>query len=303
MLHGKTLKTISEGFIEVSIMEFIEWYPRGYGVGFKITSKILEVQSEYQKIELYMTEGFGKLLVLDGAVQLVENGEKSYHEPLVHPVMLAHPSPRRVLVIGGGDGGTLREVLRHKSVEHATMVEIDKKVVEVSMEHLKIDEGLLERLFRKEEPRAELIIGDGVEYMKAHKEHFDIIIVDSTDPVGPAKLLFSEEFYRNAYDALSKRGIYITQSGSVYLFTNELLEAYNNMRRVFDKVYYFSFPVIGYASPWSFLVGVKGGIDFTKIDVERAKELELEYYDPERHETLFQIPKYVRKLLEIGPKS
>ncbi|RLF81305.1 spermidine synthase [Thermococci archaeon] len=279
-------------------MEFIEWYPGGYGVGFKVISKITDVESEYQKIELYETEGFGKLLVIDATVQLVEHGERSYHEPLVHPVMLAHPNPKKVLVIGGGDGGTLREVLEHKTVEKAVMVEIDEKVVEVSMKYLKIDGRLLERAIKGEEPRAELIIGDGVEYMKRHKNHFDVIIVDSTDPVGPAKLLFSEEFYRNAYEALGEEGIYITQAGSVYLFTNELLSAYKNMKKVFDRVYYFSFPVIGYASPWSFLVGVKGDIDFTKIDLARAKDLNLQYYDPERHETLFQMPKYVRELLE-----
>jgi len=279
-------------------MEFIEWYPGGYGVGFKIISKITDVESEYQKIELYETEGFGKLLVIDGTVQLVEHGERSYHEPLVHPVMLAHPNPKKVLVIGGGDGGTLREVLEHKTVEKAVMVEIDEKVVEVSMKYLKIDGRLLERAIKGEEPRAELIIGDGVEYMKRHKNHFDVIIVDSTDPVGPAKLLFSEKFYRDAYEALGEKGIYITQAGSVYLFTDELLSAYKNMKKVFDRVYYFSFPVIGYASPWSFLVGVKGDIDFTKVDLVRAKDLNLQYYDPERHETLFRMPKYVRELLE-----
>lgn len=279
-------------------MHFVEWYPLGYGVAFKVTEKLYETQTEYQRLEIYQTEGFGKLLVLDGTVQLVELGEKSYHEPLVHPVMLAHPNPKRVLVIGGGDGGTLREVLKHEVVEKATMVEIDEGVVEASLVYLDVAKDLLERLIRKEEPRAELIIGDGVEYMRNSEEKFDVIIVDSTDPVGPAKLLFSEGFYRDAYNALDERGLYITQAGSVYLFTNELLDAYRSMKKVFDRVYYFSFPVIGYASPWSFLVGVKGDVDFRKVDLERAKGLDLTYYDPERHETLFQMPRYVRELLE-----
>ncbi len=273
-------------------MHFIEWYPRGYGVAFKIKEKLFESQSSYQRIEIYETEGFGKLLVLEGTVQLVEQGEESYHEPLVHPVMLAHPNPRKVLIIGGGDGGTLREVLKHKTVEKAIMVEIDEMVVEISKIYLGIDRGAFD------DPRAEVVIGDGVEYIKRAKEKFDVIIIDSTDPVGPAKQLFSEEFYRHAYEVLNSEGILITQSGSVYLFTNELLDAYSAMKSVFDRVYYFSFPVIGYASPWSFLVGIKGSIDFEKIDVNRAKELELVYYDPERHETLFQMPKYVRELLE-----
>lgn len=276
---------------------FIEWYPRGYGVGFRVTERLLETQTKYQRLELYRTEGFGRLLVLDGTVQLVEVGEESYHEPLVHPVMLAHPNPRRVLIIGGGDGGTLREVLRHRSVERAVMVEIDEMVVEVSRLYMDVERGAFE------DPRAELVIGDGVEYLKNTEESFDVIIVDSTDPVGPAKLLFSEEFYRSAYEKLNERGLYITQAGSVYLFTNELLDAYRAMKRVFDRVHYFSFPVIGYASPWSFLVGVKGDVDFTKVDLERAKGLDLYYYDPERHETLFQMPRYVRLLLERGDEG
>ncbi len=270
---------------------FIEWYPRGYGVGFKVKERLFETQTKYQRLELYETEGFGKMLVLDGTIQLVEVGEESYHEVLVHPALLAHPNPRRVLIIGGGDGGTLREVLRHKTVEKVKMVEIDETVVEVSRIYLGIDRGAFD------DPRAEVIIGDGVEYLKETDERFDVIIVDSTDPVGPARLLFSEEFYRSAYEKLNDRGVYVTQAGSVYLFTNELLDAYRAMKKVFDRVYYFSFPVIGYASPWAFLAGVKGDVDFRKVDVSRAPE-KLYYYDPERHETLFQMPRYVRKLLE-----
>ncbi|WP_297487182.1 polyamine aminopropyltransferase [Thermococcus sp.] len=277
---------------------FIEWYPRGYGVGFKVKRRLFEIQTDYQRLEIYETEGFGKLLVLDGTVQLVEVGEESYHEVLVHPVMLAHPSPRRVLVIGGGDGGTLREVLRHETVEKATMVEIDEGVVEASYLYLDVAKDLLERLIKGEEPRAELVIGDGVGYLRETDGRFDVIIVDSTDPVGPAKLLFSEDFYRDAYEKLNERGLYITQAGSVYLFTNELVDAYRTMKRVFDRVYYFSFPVIGYASPWGFLVGVKGDVDFCKVDLSRAEKLDLYYYDPRNHETLFQMPRYVRKLLE-----
>jgi spermidine synthase len=279
---------------------FIEWYPRGYGVGFKVTERLFETQTKFQRLEIYQTEGFGKLLVLDGTVQLVEVGEESYHEILVHPVLLSHPNPRRVLVIGGGDGGTLREVLKHKTVEKATMVEIDDGVVEASYLYLDVAKDLLDRLLKREEPRAELIIDDGVKYLRESEEKFDAIIVDSTDPVGPAKLLFSEDFYREAYEKLNEPGIYVTQAGSVYLFTNELIDAYRAMKKVFDRVYYFSFPVIGYAPPWSFLVGVKGDLDFRKVDLERAKDLDLYYYDPERHETLFQMPRYVRKLLEEG---
>ncbi|AEC51644.1 spermidine synthase [Pyrococcus sp. NA2] len=278
-------------------MEFIEWYPKGYGVAFKVKRKIFEGKSKYQRIEVYETEGFGKLLALDGTVQLVTKGEKSYHEVLVHPAMLAHPNPRRVLVIGGGDGGTIREVLKHRSVEEAIMVEIDMDVIQVSSRYIGIDEGILEKMLSNSCERARLIIGNGVEFIKENRE-FDVIIVDSTDPVGPAEKLFSEEFYKDAYEALNTPGIYVTQAGSVYLFTDELTMAYKRMKKVFDYVYYYSFPVIGYASPWAFLVGIKGEIDFRKINLERSKELNLEYYDPEMHETIFQMPRYIREMLQ-----
>jgi len=272
---------------------FVEWYPGGYGVGFKIKRLILDVKTEFQHLELYDTVGFGKLLVLDDTVQLVERGEKSYHEPLVHPAMLSHPNPKRVLIIGGGDGGALREVLRH-DVEKVVMVEIDGKVIEVCRRYLGVDKGAFD------DPRAEVIVGDGVEFLRNTKERFDVIIVDSTDPVGPAKMLFSEGFFRDAFEKLSKNGIYVTQAGSVYLFTDELLNAYKDMLKVFDDVAYFSFPVIGYASPWAFLVGTKGDVDFRFVDLSRASRLldDLSYYDPSMHQTLFQMPLYVKDRLE-----
>ena len=278
-------------------MEFVEWYPRGYGVGFKVRAKLYEAQSPYQKIEVYDTEGFGRMLVIDGAVQLVEDGEASYHEPLVHPALLAHPRPRDVLVVGGGDGGALREVLRHPEVERAVMVELDQAVLRVSVELLNVGKGVLERVLAGREPRAELRVESGADYVKDKEAAFDAMVVDSTDPVGPAAVLFSERFFEDAYRALRDPGIYVTQAGSVYLFTEELLTAYRRMNRVFDRVFAYSFPVIGYASPWAFLVGVKGEVDFSRVDQERARALELRYYDPERHATLFQLPKHLREKL------
>ena len=280
-------------------MTFVEWYPRGYGVGFKVRRKLYEERSRYQKIEVYETEGFGRMLVLDGTIQLVEDGELSYHEPLVHPALFAHPAPREVLVVGGGDGGALREVLRHPGVERAVMVELDEAVLRVAVEQLDVGKGVLERVLAGREPRAELRVESGADYVKGKEAAFDAIVVDSTDPVGPAAVLFSEGFYEDAYRALRDPGVYVTQAGSVYLFTDEFLTAYRLMRRVFDRVWAFSFPVIGYASPWAFLVGAKGAVDFGRVDLARAAALDLRYYDPERHETLFQLPRYLRGLLAL----
>ncbi len=278
-------------------MNFIEWYPRGYGVGFEVSERLYRGRSAYQEIEVYQTTGFGRMLVIDGTVQLVEEGELSYHEPLVHPLLLAHPKPRRALVIGGGDGGTLREVLRHSEVERAEMVEIDPEVLRVSGEYLRVASELLRQLLAGEHPRAGLVVGSGADYLAGRDGEYDVIVADSTDPVGPAAVLFSGEFYRDVYRALRPGGAYVTQAGSVYLFTDEFASAYRRMRQVFDRVWAYSFPVIGYASPWAFLVGGKGGYDFERVDLERAGGLELEYYDPEHHATLFQLPRGVRQQL------
>ena len=229
---------------------FTECYPQGMGVCVCVKGKVYESKSRYQKIEVYETEGFGRMLVLDGAIQLVEDGEESYHEPLVHPALLSHPAPREVLVVGGGDGGALREVLRHPGVERAVMVEIDEEVLRVSLEFLDVDKGVLERVMAGAEPRAELLIGDGAEYIKGRDAAFDVVVVDSTDPVGPAVALFSDVFFEDAYRALRDPGVYVTQAGSVYFFTDEFLTAYRRMKKVFDRVFVYSFPVIGYAGPW-----------------------------------------------------
>jgi len=275
---------------------FIEWYPGNYGIALKIKNKIIEKESKYQKIEVYETENFGKMLVIDGKIQLLENGEKSYHEPLVHTVLLVHPNPRHVLIIGGGDGGTIREVLRH-DIEFVEMVEIDREIIDISMDYLKIDNGILYNLINKLEPRANLIIEDGIEYIKNCKEIFDVIIVDSTDPFKAAEPLFSEDFYKYAYRALDEKGLFITQAGSLYFLTENAIETYSKIGKIFDKAYIFASPVVGYVSPWSFVAGVKGNIDFKKVDLERAKKLKLEYYDPESHEALFYLPRYLKDRL------
>ncbi len=271
--------------------EFTEWYG-DYGVSFRVKRKILEKKSQYQKIELYETENSGKMLVLDGAIQFVESWERTYHEALVHPPMLSHPNPKKVLIIGGGDGGALREVLKHP-VEKAVMVEIDKEVVETVREHVPIDEGAFE------DPRTELIIGDGIRYVKETGERFDVIIIDSTDPVGPAISLFSVDFYSSCRDILNEKGIVITQAGGSYFHVDEFVKAYNNMKEAMGEAYAFGFVVIGYAPPWNFVVGIKGGVDFEKIDLNRAKSIDTRYYDPERHISMLYLPRFLREKIGL----
>ncbi len=267
--------------------EFTEWYG-DYGVTFRITRKILEKRSQYQKIELYDTEKSGKMLVLDGAIQFVEKWERTYHEPLVHPAMLSHPNPENVLIIGGGDGGALREVLKHP-VKKAVMVEIDREVINTVREHVPIDEGAFE------DQRTELIIGDGIKYVHETNERFDVIIIDSTDPVGPAIELFSEEFYRACHNILNENGVVITQAGGSYFHVDEFLKAYENMKNALGKAYAFGFVVIGYSPPWNFVAGLKGDVDFENI---RSMDIETRYYDPKRHLSMLYLPRFLREKIE-----
>lgn len=274
------------------MVAFTEWYKGGYGVSFRIKGRIFEKMSKYQKIEVYETEGFGRMLVIDGAVQFVEGWEKMYHEILVHPVMLAHPYPRDILIIGGGDGGALREVLLHKTVRKAIVVEIDRDVVDTVRNYIPIDGGAFDN------NKSELIIYDGVRFVKESKDKYDVIIVDSTDPKGPAKELFDVPFYKNCYNILRDRGLIITQSGGAYFDTNLIIDVTRNMKEVFERVHPFLFSIIGYAPSWGFCVGVKGDIDFLKIDGERGREIRTEYYDPIHHERMLFLPRKIREVMD-----
>ena len=299
--------------------EFVEWHPEGYGICIKIRRKLVDFMSEFQHIEIYETANFGKMLVLDGAIQVLEAGEASYHETLVHPAMLAHPRPESVLVIGGGDGGTLREVLKH-DVKKATLVEIDPAVVELCRAFLRIDNGSFE------DARTEICFEDGFEFLRKAAEcekessrggksvesrsvrgtgcensgKYDVILVDSTDPVRHARGLFSENFYATAFAALKENGILVTQAGSIFPLSSNFLNAYYNMKAVFPRIEVLSAPVFGYAAPlWGFIAGIKGNLNMRKANLSGIERLELQFYDAKMHDTLFFLPAFVKKALQL----
>ncbi len=218
---------------------FAEPLRLGWQQAVQVRSTCYEGQSAFQHIAVLDTVPFGRMLVLDEATQTSEVDEYIYHEMLVHVPMMAHPDPKRVLIIGGGDGGALRRVLEYP-VDKATMVEIDGEVVRVSREFLPAIAG-----DAFEQPHGELIIGDGVRYLRETTEHFDVILVDSTDPIGPAVDLFNDAFYADARRALGAHGLIVTQSGSPLVMLDELLAAVERMRRVFPivKTYLCSIPI------------------------------------------------------------
>ena len=265
----------------------VDWYGDGLGLCFSVKEKIVEKQSKYQKIEIYMSEHFGKLLFLDGVLQSVEKFEENYHEILVHPAIFPHPDCKKVLILGGGEGATLREVLKHP-VEKAKMVDIDGEMVEIAKKYLKYDRGAFS------DKRTELIIDDGVKVIEKEKEMYDVIIIDATDPTDNSHPLYSEDFYRKCFPLLSEKGIFTTYAGNGYYFGKEQLKRiYTNMKSVFDKVKIYSFPIAGFLPGFSFAMGVKGDINIEKIP--EKKDIELKYYTPEIQPYLFVLPAFFKK--------
>jgi spermidine synthase len=246
-----------------------------------------EGQSAYQHVEIVDTVSFGRALVLDDALQTTEADEFLYHEPLVQIPLLAHPRPRRVLIVGGGDGGALRHALMHETVERAVQVEIDKLVVTACQEWLP---GLADGAF--EHPKAELIIGDGLAYMRDVSEPFDVILVDSTDPVGPAEGLISEEFYRLAAGALASDGIFAMQTGSPLLMRDELDAAAERMRHVFPIVKTYLGHVPSYPGVlWSWTAG---SLTLDPSMPRRSPPPGLRFYTPDVHRGAFALPVYLQ---------
>lgn len=266
---------------------FAEVARSGFQQRFRLRASLWEGRSPYQHVEIVDTVSFGRALVLDDALQTTEADEYLYHEPLVQIPLLAHPHPRRVLIVGGGDGGALRHALMHETVEKAVQVEIDELVVTACQEWLP---GLADGAFQH--PRAELIIGDGLAYMRDVSEPFDVILVDSTDPVGPAEGLISEEFYRLAAGALSRDGIFAMQTGSPLLMRDELDAAAGRMRNVFPIVKTYLGHVPSYPGVlWSWTAG---SMTLDPSVPRRRPPAGLRFYTPDVHRAAFALPAYIQ---------
>lgn len=228
-----------------------EWFlepveAKGTLFGLKLGERLHAEQSEFQYLEIYQTESFGKLMVIDGCVMLTDRDNFLYHEMMVHPALCLHPDPKRVLIIGGGDCGTLREVLRHQSVESAVQVDIDERVTRLSEKYFP------ELCDSNEDPRAQLLFDDGIAYVRnAADAAFDLIIVDSTDPVGPAEGLFNKAFYAQCHRALAQGGILVQQTESPLLHLDLITEVHGFMRgEGFADTRLVNFPQPVYPSGW-----------------------------------------------------
>ncbi len=262
-----------------------------------IDKLIYKGRSRYQKILLFENKSLGRVLALDGIVQTTEKDEFIYHEMIVHVPMMSHPNPRRVLIIGGGDGGAAEEVLKYKSVERVVMVDIDGEVVELAKKYLR---KICKRAF--EDKRLELIIDDGVKYVANTEEKFDVVIVDSPDPIGPGKVLFTKRFYQSIYRVLDKVGVMSRQSGSTFFQGNELPQAVRLLRQVFplNDVYLTAVPTyIG--GLFSFVLSGKGLKAWPSLKVLEKRfaqaGIKTDYYTPEVHKASFVLPVYVARAI------
>jgi spermidine synthase len=268
-------------------------------VGARTSIKIKDIlysgKSEYQKIDIVETTDFGRMMLLDGIIMLTEKFEFSYHEMITHVPLFTHPNPERVLVIGGGDGGTAREVVKHKSVKECVMVEIDGCVVEKSKEFF----PTLSSVFN--DPKLTLLIEDGVSYMQEHRNEFDIIIIDSTDPIGPAEGLFSQKFYQNVYDALKKDGIVTAQGESSYYYPNIQKNLLSNIKKIFPYVtMYMSFIPFYPGGAWSLAFGSKKHkeTDTTRFDEMEAFSKNLRYFNENIYRACFYLPNFAKEIVE-----
>lgn len=271
------------------------WITEEYGdlrFGYKVKKALFQGQSDFQKVDVVDTYPLGKMLFNDNLVMISEKDEFVYHDMIAHVPLFMHPNPKNVLVIGGGDGGSLREVLRHKNVERCVMVEIDKMVVDACVEHIPQTSSALK------DPRAELIIDDGVKYVEQCDEKFDVIIVDSTEPIGPATPLFGEAFYKDVYKCLSDDGIVVSQSESPFFNQEMQTKILSIMKGIFPGVYMYNYTNLTYpGGMWSFSMGSKKYHPIKDLDDTRVRDsgLDFQYYNEQIHKGAFYLPNFQRK--------
>jgi spermidine synthase len=274
--------------------DFTETMPEGYGQQFRIDELLYEAKTDHQHLMIFQNAVFGRVMVLDGIVQTTEKDEFIYHEMMAHVPILAHGHARRVLIVGGGDGGMLREVTRHRQVTHVTQVEIDAQVIDLCRRYLPDhSQGAFD------DPRVDIVIDDGLGFVRQTDARFDVIISDSTDPIGPGQALFQEDFYTACKRCLTPGGILVTQNGVPFLQLDEVGTTARRIGRVFADWHFYSAAVPTYTGG---IMAFAWGSDdktlrHTTIEVLRSRftaaEIKTRYYTPEIHAASFALPRYI----------
>jgi spermidine synthase len=272
-----------------------------WGQRFLVKRELARVKSDFQDITVFESETHGRVMLLDGVVQITEADEFVYQEMLTHVPLLAHGAARRVLIIGAGDGGVLRRVLQHKGVEKAVMVEIDGEVIRLAKEHMP---GIAGDAWN--DPRAEVIVGDGIDYVRqAPAASFGAVIVDSTDPIGVGEVLFTDEFYANSARLLTERGLVVNQCGVPFMQAEELRETSLRRAKAFPDIWAYvaavptyvgGFMTLGWAAKDAAMRGV--GVEEIRRRAQSAGILgATRYWTPEIHVGAFNLPPYIAENL------
>lgn len=277
-----------------------EWFTEvfqneGTAFSLQIKKHLQQEKSPYQTIDMYETETFGNLMSIDGCVMLTSRDNFLYHEMMSHPALFTHQNPERVVIIGGGDCGTLKEVLKHSTVKHVTQVDIDELVTRMSEKYFP------ELCTSNEDPRAELLFDDGIAWMRnAESDSVDVIIIDSTDPVGPAEGLFAVDFYKDCFRVLKQGGVVVQQSESPLLHTDTIIKNVHIDFKAagFNSVHTMPFPQPVYPTGWwSATMATKNGDTHTyRAEDAAQKGFETRYYNSDMHRAALAVPEFMKAL-------
>jgi len=271
---------------------FTEKQTEHFGITMEIRKTLHTEQTQFQKLDMVETAEWGNMLILDGMVMTTQKDEFVYHEMVAHVPLFTHPNPEKVLVVGGGDGGVIREVLKHPSVKKAVLVEIDGKVIEYSKKYLPEIAGELDN------ERVEVQVDDGFMHIAKSENEYDVIMVDSTEPVGPAVNLFTKGFYAGISKALKEDGIFVAQTDNPWFKADLIQTVFKDVKEIFPITRLYTANIPTYPSGlWTFTVGSKK-YDPLEVSDDRFHPIETKYYTKDLHRAAFVLPKFVEDLIK-----
>ena len=277
---------------------FSEKHTENVQLQLKIEKHLFSGESDFQKIDVFQTMDYGKMLVLDGVIMTTERDEFIYHEMITHLPMAVNPNIKKILVIGAGDGGTVNQLIKYDTIEVIDVVEIDRMVVDVCKQFFPMASSF-------EDERVTLHYEDGLRFIRTVQNAYDLIIVDSTDPFGPGEGLFTKEFYGNCYKALHADGILVNQHESPFYESDAMamIKAHKRLSQVFEiaKVYQLHIPTYP-SGHWLFgFASKRYGVE-PRAETWKMLNIQTKYYNTELHKGCFMLPTYVNKMLDIAKK-
>ncbi|EAQ66912.1 spermidine synthase [Marinomonas sp. MED121] len=267
---------------------------KGYGQSFEVDEVLFEINTDHQHLVIFNNSQFGRIMALDGVIQTTERDEFVYHEMMAHVPMFAHGNAKKVLIIGGGDGGMLREVLRHPGAEQVTQVEIDQAVVDMCTKYLPNHSA-----GAYEHEKTKVVIADGVDYVNETEEKYDVIISDCTDPIGPGEVLFSSSFYEGCKNCLTPGGVFVAQNGVSFMQIDEVSTTAQRLKPYFADQSFYSAAVPTYVGgimtfAWATDNQALRGLDASTLRERFDKAgFKTRFYTPELHQASFALPQYV----------